>query len=109
MQNFADQCLDVAESMLGHNLGAINKDGTITIVDYKTDQLKGQTAQRLVEGYEPQLGGYALVLENLGFKVGRAVLVFADGANDGSALEYTIPDLEMAKRSALNQARETLA
>jgi ATP-dependent exoDNAse (exonuclease V) beta subunit len=86
-----------------------NKDGTITIVDYKTDQLKGQTVQRLVEGYEPQLGGYALVLENLGFKFGRAVLVFADGANDGSALEYTIPDLEMAKRSALNKARETLA
>ena len=86
-----------------------NKDGTITIVDYKTDQLKGQTPQRLVEGYEPQLGAYALVLEKLGFDVDRAVLVFADGADDGSALEYTIPDLEMAKRSALNKARETLA
>ena len=86
-----------------------NKDGTITIVDYKTDQLKGQKAQRLVEGYEPQLGAYALVLKKLGFDVDRAVLVFADGADDGSALEYTIPDLEMAKRSALNKARETLA
>jgi len=86
-----------------------NKDGTITIVDYKTDQLKGQTPQRLVEGYKPQLGAYALVLQKLGFDVDRAVLIFADGADDGSALEYTIPDLEVAKRSALNKARETLA
>lgn len=29
MQNFADQCLDMARSMLGHNLQAINSDGTI--------------------------------------------------------------------------------
>ncbi len=33
MQNFADQCLDMARSMLGHNLGAINQDGTITPVE----------------------------------------------------------------------------
>lgn len=29
MENFADQCLDMAKSMLGQNLGAINPDGTI--------------------------------------------------------------------------------
>ncbi len=29
MQNFADQCLDMARAMLGHNLGAIQQDGTI--------------------------------------------------------------------------------
>ncbi len=29
MLNFADQCLDMARSMLGHNLEAINPDGTI--------------------------------------------------------------------------------
>lgn len=30
MQNFADQCLDLAQSILGHNLDSINEDGTIT-------------------------------------------------------------------------------
>lgn len=30
MQNFAAQCLDMARSLLGHNLEAINPDGTIT-------------------------------------------------------------------------------
>lgn len=29
MQNFANQCLDMARSILGHNLGAINEDGTV--------------------------------------------------------------------------------
>jgi len=29
MQDFADQCLDMARSMLGQNLGAINPDGSI--------------------------------------------------------------------------------
>jgi len=29
MQNFADQCLDMARAMLGHNLSAIQPDGTI--------------------------------------------------------------------------------
>jgi len=33
MQNFADQCLDMAHSMLGHNLGAIKQDGTIVPVE----------------------------------------------------------------------------
>jgi hypothetical protein len=30
MLNFADQCLDMARSMLGNNLGAINEDGALT-------------------------------------------------------------------------------
>lgn len=29
MQNFAEQCLDLAKSVLSHNLGAINEDGTL--------------------------------------------------------------------------------
>ena len=33
MHNFADQCLDMAHSMLGHNLGAIKQDGTIVPVE----------------------------------------------------------------------------
>lgn len=33
MQNFADQCLDMARSLLGHNLNSINADGSIAPVE----------------------------------------------------------------------------
>lgn len=33
MQSFSEQCLDMARSMLGHNLGSINPDGSITPVE----------------------------------------------------------------------------
>lgn len=33
MENFAEQCLDMAQSILGHNLEAINPDGSITPVE----------------------------------------------------------------------------
>lgn len=33
MQNFANQCLDMARAILGHNLKAINEDGTIAPVE----------------------------------------------------------------------------
>lgn len=32
MQSFAEQCIDMARSILGHNIEAINEDGTITPV-----------------------------------------------------------------------------
>ncbi len=33
MQNFAEQCLDMAQAILSHNLDAINEDGTIRPID----------------------------------------------------------------------------
>ncbi|WOO43382.1 hypothetical protein [Rubellicoccus peritrichatus] len=33
MENFAEQCLDMAQSLLANNLSAINEDGSITPVD----------------------------------------------------------------------------
>jgi hypothetical protein len=33
MQSFSEQCLDMARSILGHNLGSINDDGSITPVE----------------------------------------------------------------------------
>ena len=33
MQNFANQCLDMARAILGHNLAAINEDGTVAPVN----------------------------------------------------------------------------
>ncbi|MDR1590943.1 MAG: hypothetical protein LBR92_03035 [Puniceicoccales bacterium] len=36
MQNFAEQCADVARSILSHNLSYVNEDGGIRSVDYET-------------------------------------------------------------------------
>jgi ATP-dependent helicase/nuclease subunit A len=82
-----------------------NEDGTVTIVDYKTDQVQGEDLQKRAAGYEPQLAGYALVLEKLGMPVRDAVLVFAAGAKDGAAFEYVVPNLEAAKIAAMNEAQ----
>ena len=76
-------------------------DGTVTIVDYKTDRVTEADLTARAEGYEPQLAGYVIVLERLGMKVRDAVLVFADGGPDGTAYEYVVPDLAAAKSLAL--------
>ncbi len=39
MLNFADQCMDMARSMLGHNLHAINPDGTVAPTDGENVQI----------------------------------------------------------------------
>jgi len=80
-------------------------DDSFTIVDYKTDRVKGEELLKRAAGYEPQLGGYALVLEKLDMNVRNAVLIFANGGEDGRAIEYAVPDLEGAKRLALCKAR----
>ncbi|MBN4064622.1 UvrD-helicase domain-containing protein [Dehalococcoides mccartyi] len=83
-------------------------DGSITIVDYKTDRVVGELLAERARGYENQLAGYALVLEKLGMTVRDAVLVFADGAADGTAVEYSVPDLGLAKTAALEEIREKI-
>jgi hypothetical protein len=53
MQNFAAQCLDMAKSILGHNLDAINEDGTIVPVineESRADE-PGHAAMALGEYY----------------------------------------------------------
>jgi len=83
-----------------------NTDGTVTIVDYKTDRVTGADLTERAKGYEPQLAGYAIVLEKLDMKVRDAVLVFADGGSDGTAYEYVVPDLDAAKSLALAKIRD---
>lgn len=67
MQNFADQCLDMARSMLGHNLSAINDDGTITPIGNEVPRFdeSGHAALAIGEFYratgETEFGGYDLV------------------------------------------------
>lgn len=67
MQNFADQCLDLARSILEHNLDSINEDGTITPLlgeAFREDE-PGHAAHAIGEFYrvtgEVRLGGYDLV------------------------------------------------
>ena len=83
-----------------------NADGTVTIVDYKTDQVSGEKLIERAKGYGPQLAGYALVVEKLGMKVREAVLVFADGGPDGRAYERRIPDLDATKIAATAKIHE---
>ncbi|MCH8540958.1 MAG: hypothetical protein LAT58_09335 [Opitutales bacterium] len=39
MQSFSEQCLDMARSILGHNLNAINPDGTISPIEGEPSRL----------------------------------------------------------------------
>ena len=83
-----------------------NGDGTVTIVDFKTDRVTGERLIERAKGYEPQLAGYALVVEKLGMKVRECVLVFAEGGSDGRAYEHPIADLDAAKATAIEKIRE---
>ncbi|MDP6667258.1 MAG: UvrD-helicase domain-containing protein [Dehalococcoidia bacterium] len=80
-----------------------NADNTMTIVDYKTDQVSGEKLIERAKGYESQLAGYALVVEKLGMMVREAVLVFADGGPGGRAYEHTIANLDAAKTAAMSK------
>ncbi len=82
-----------------------HEDGSITIIDYKTDRVQGEFLEERARGYENQLAGYALVLEKMGMKVRSAVLVFANGGAGDTAREYVIDDLEEAKAAALSKIR----
>ena len=67
MQNFAEQCLDMARSILGQNLNSINEDGTISPIDGETSRLDepGHASLALGEFYratgEPTLEGHDLI------------------------------------------------
>lgn len=67
MLNFAAQCLDMARSMLGHNLEAINADGTVRPLEGEFDRpdVPGHAAMAIGEFFratgETTLGNYDLV------------------------------------------------
>ena len=67
MDNFSDQCLDMAQSILGHNLESISEQGTISPVADETSRLDepGHAALAIGEYYratgETKLGNYDLV------------------------------------------------
>ena len=67
MESFSQQCLDMARSMLSHNLDSINQDGTITPVEGEEPRLDepGHAALAIGEFYratgEPELDGKDLI------------------------------------------------
>jgi hypothetical protein len=67
MQSFSEQCLDMARSMLGHNLSAIREDGSIAPVEGEDNRLDepGHAALAIGEFYratgETTLNGLDLV------------------------------------------------
>ncbi len=67
MLNFADQCLDMAQSILGHNLNAINEDGSIDPVGSETTRIDepGHAALAIGEYYrvtnQTEFGDYDLI------------------------------------------------
>ena len=67
MENFADQCLDMAQSILGHNLESITEQGAIAPVSGEDGRIDepGHAALAIGEYYratnESNLGGYDLI------------------------------------------------
>lgn len=67
MQNFAEQCIDMARSILANNLGAINEDGTILPIEneYRRSDEPGHAALAIGEYYrltqETSFEGHDLV------------------------------------------------
>src|SRR6188768_1179662 len=67
MNSFSEQCLDMARSMLSHNLDSINADGTVTPVGTETSRSDepGHVAFALGEFYratgETTLKGHDLI------------------------------------------------
>jgi len=67
MENFADQCLDMAQSILGENLGSIGEQGTISPIAGENSRLDepGHAALAIGEYYratsDTQLGNFDLI------------------------------------------------
>ena len=67
MDNFADQCLDMAQSILGHNLESISQQGTIVPVEGEPSRLdeSGHAALAIGEYFRAtnsqELAGYDLI------------------------------------------------
>ncbi|MEM7790532.1 MAG: DUF2264 domain-containing protein [Verrucomicrobiota bacterium] len=67
MDNFADQCLDMAQSILSHNLGSISEQGTVTPVEGEPSRQDepGHAALAIGEYYratnESKLGDFDLI------------------------------------------------
>ncbi len=86
MENFADQCLDMAQSILGHNLESISEQGTISPVAGENSRLDepGHAALAIGEYYratnETTLGEHDLV--DLAARCVTCLFYTSDAADD---------------------------
>ena len=82
-------------------------DGSLTIVEYKTDRLDRSSKEAHSLYYMPQVGAYVYALElSSRRKVAKAVILFSSEAAEGRAAETLITgsDLNVAKRQAVDLA-----
>ncbi len=88
----------------------LEDDGSLTLVDHKTDTDRGDSISQAAEPYLPQMGAYAWCAEKVsGLTVSRATLIFASRALAGGESEHEVPDLEQEKERAAKQAAEQLS
>ena len=86
------------------------EDGSLTVVDYKTDRLAGRDHADAAAPYLLQMGGYAWCVERAaGTPVGRAVLIFARAAGAEGSGEFEVVGLAELKRQAARMAAERVS
>ncbi len=87
-----------------------DENGDLVVVDYKTDQVgESGSLESAAAAYEVQLGAYAYAIEeSTGRRVSEAWLVFSRRALAGGEAGYRLPDLDGARREALERAREAV-
>ncbi|MCH8102591.1 MAG: UvrD-helicase domain-containing protein [Chloroflexi bacterium] len=87
-----------------------DENGDLVVVDYKTDQVgESGSLASAAEPYEVQLGAYVYAIEqSTGRRVSEAWLVFSRRALAGREAGYRLPDLDAARRKALERARDAV-
>jgi ATP-dependent exoDNAse (exonuclease V) beta subunit len=86
------------------------EDGSLTVVDFKTDRLTGRSKAEAAAPYLLQMGGYAWCVEKVtGSPVNRAVLIFARGESAGVTGDFEIEQLGLLKQQAAEMAVERVS
>ena len=85
-------------------------DGSLTVVDYKTDRLAGRDRADAAAPYLLQMGGYAWCVERVnGAPVDRAVLIFARATGEDGSGEYEVSGLAALKQQAALMAADRVS
>lgn len=88
----------------------LEENGTLTVVDHKTDKDRGASLEQAAEPYLPQMGAYAWCVERVTeMTVSRAILLFASRARSGGSAEFEVLDLASEKERAAQLAMERVS
>lgn len=86
------------------------EDGSLTVVDYKTDRITGRDRADAAAPYLLQMGGYAWCVERVsGTTVNRAVLIFARAVGAEGSGEFEVSGLTELKQQAMQMAAERVS